>query len=388
MSVDDVNVAGIHSKVQANFELQESHLVNVLALVQKKYGLDEVGGLHYITEQLAVRMTEGQNRTEQQNNVHVSRQHSNILSDDDEQSKEYEELQAAFDFVAFRKKISDVLHGIKSGDVRGVIKLFETDPSMLSYHDQDGWNLLFHGIAAKNDLAVRWILTQDGFDCNHKDRSNLTALHWAAFKGNVKICKMLIQVKADLEQAVDRAGCTPLHLAAHEGQKDVCEWFYTNFPSTVTQQDRDGVTPLHYAALQGHTDLLFAMIEFINALASFDVCRLEDNERANILHYAAGAGHLDMVKRLCESHHLLVLQQSTTMQRPVDTARSSGQCAVFEYLNQTTTRVTLAMAKIQRQKSLSDILTIGFGENFTSIPSKDAEIVEVRGSKLPIKDTS
>ena len=163
---------------------------------------------------------------------------------------EYEEMQAAQAYVKHRKQIADVLHCVRGGDLPGVVEILEKDSSILEYRDQDGWNLLFHSIAANNKPVVRWILTQNGVDCNHKDRNNLTALHWAAFNGDVQICKLLVTMKADMAVAVDRAGCAPLHMAAHAGQAATCEWLYTHNPFSITQEDRDGATALHYAALQ------------------------------------------------------------------------------------------------------------------------------------------
>lgn len=67
------------------------------------------------------------------------------------------------------------------------------------------------------DLAA--FLIQRGANPNNVDSSRDTALHWAAYKGSVEVCGMLLHlsgVEGQLD-SIDAFGQTPLHLAALRG---------------------------------------------------------------------------------------------------------------------------------------------------------------------------
>jgi len=67
------------------------------------------------------------------------------------------------------------------------------------------------------DLAA--FLIQRGADANKVDSSRDTALHWAAYKGSVEVCGMLLHLQGVEGQldSVDAFGQTPLHLASLRG---------------------------------------------------------------------------------------------------------------------------------------------------------------------------
>ena len=77
------------------------------------------------------------------------------------------------------------------------------------------------------DLAA--FLIRRGADPHAIDSSRDTALHWAAYKGSVEVCGML------------------LHLLGVEGQLDALDAF--------------GQTPLHLASLRGNTDTVMFLME-------------------------------------------------------------------------------------------------------------------------------
>jgi len=385
-----IDVTAVSNKLRANFAKGDPALLALVDQVSQKYQVDMQGALDYIEGQLLTKLDQKQQSTEGpagRRSSTATRGSENILSQSGFESwdgfaptKEYEEMQAAQTYVEHRKKIADVVYAVKTGDVRRVISIVEANPSILEYQDQDGWTLLFHSIAAKNHLVVRWILTQDGIDCNHRDRNSLSALHWAAFNGNVNICQMIVDRKADVTRCTDRAGCTPLHMAAHEGQLGICVWFIDNYPSIITQQDRDGATPLHYAALRGQTKVLFKLIDFIReeSCGAFDLCRLMDHDNANILHYAAVSGHVEAAKALYKDSPLLLLGRSKSMETPADTAHSNGHQQLSHSLMVTAESLRRAQGKEEAAgEASSDYSESEFDDLFID---SEEEVVSVSSS--------
>jgi len=75
--------------------------------------------------------------------------------------------------------------------------------------------------AMRGDVAAVEQLLANGADVNAPRGDGMTALHWAAERGNAELAAMLVQAGANLN-AVTRIGSyTPLHVASREGEADV-----------------------------------------------------------------------------------------------------------------------------------------------------------------------
>ena len=79
-------------------------------------------------------------------------------------------------------------------------------------------------------MAAQWgqadaaaYLIKVGADFRIFDRHDDSALHWAAYKGNVEIVGLLHHLGLPLDDA-DGYGQTPLHLASLRGNLGVCEY--------------------------------------------------------------------------------------------------------------------------------------------------------------------
>src|SRR5215207_11037824 len=77
--------------------------------------------------------------------------------------------------------------------------------------------------AAKGDKAAVRQLLKDGADVNGAQGDGMSALHWAAERGDSELADMLIYAGANIG-AVTRIGqYTPLHLAAQSGNVAVAK---------------------------------------------------------------------------------------------------------------------------------------------------------------------
>ena len=71
------------------------------------------------------------------------------------------------------------------------------------------------------DLVVAKLLSCPGINVNAKDKHNRTALHHAAWVGNVGILKMLMATPGILHNEKNLGGRTPIQRAARCGQTDI-----------------------------------------------------------------------------------------------------------------------------------------------------------------------
>ena len=72
------------------------------------------------------------------------------------------------------------------------------------------------------------------------------AIHYASFRGNVKICQALLNHGADKE-CRNKHGLNVLHIAAQGDQPVSLYYFHKIEGMSIIQQDERGSTPLHWA---------------------------------------------------------------------------------------------------------------------------------------------
>lgn len=82
---------------------------------------------------------------------------------------------------------------------------------------------------------------------NRKNVDGLTALHYAAFRGNIPIIKLLISHGAN-PFVKDKDGHNVIHIAAQGDQVATIYYFITNYNFDLNDRDKRESTPLHWAA--------------------------------------------------------------------------------------------------------------------------------------------
>jgi uncharacterized protein len=105
--------------------------------------------------------------------------------------------------------------------------------------------------AMKGDKAAVKQLLKDGADIGVPQGDGMTALHWAAERGDAELAQMLIVAGANVS-AVTRIGLyTPLHLAAKSGSADVARAIIAAGADVNARSNPSGATPMHLAASAG-----------------------------------------------------------------------------------------------------------------------------------------
>lgn len=147
--------------------------------------------------------------------------------------------------------------------------------------------------AARGDKAAVKQLLKDGADVNGAQGDGMSALHWAAQRGDAELAEMLIYAGANIA-AVTRIGqYTPLHLAAQNGSAAVTRALLKGGADVNVKSSTSGVAPMHLAASSG-------VAEVINVLADAkaDINAKEIEAGQTPLIFAAGLNRADAVKTL------------------------------------------------------------------------------------------
>ncbi len=109
-----------------------------------------------------------------------------------------------------------------------------------------------------NLIEVRQLIAQ-GSDVNAPQGDGMTALHWAAERGDSAMTLALVRAKADAKARTRLADYTPLHLAARGGNAAATRVLLAA-GADVRATTIGGATPLHLAAEAGNPDVVKALI--------------------------------------------------------------------------------------------------------------------------------
>ena len=110
-----------------------------------------------------------------------------------------------------------------------------------------------------NADTIRGLLS-DGADVNAPHGDGMTALHWAARRGDNVIAQLLLAADADPNLTTRLGDHTPLHVASRNAQNDIVETLLAADanPHAVTTA---GATPLHFASAAGSSATIVALLD-------------------------------------------------------------------------------------------------------------------------------
>lgn len=146
--------------------------------------------------------------------------------------------------------------------------------------------------AMKGDRdAVRKLL-QRGADVNAVQGDGVTALHWAATKGDAALASMLVTAGGNVRATTRFGGYTPLHVASEIGSAPVITTL-VKAGADVNVGTGTGATPLMLAAASGDTAAIAALLD-----AGAKPNATESERGQTPLMFAAAANRLPAVKLL------------------------------------------------------------------------------------------
>lgn len=147
--------------------------------------------------------------------------------------------------------------------------------------------------ARRNDTAAVRALLKQRADVNGAEGDGATALHWAAYHGNVEVLSLLIGAGARTDLANDLA-ITPLALAAENGHAPIVERLL-ELGANPNVASSSGVTPLMRASRTGSAAVVRALLS-----RKADVNAAERERQQTALMWAVSQRHPDVVKLLLD----------------------------------------------------------------------------------------
>jgi len=149
--------------------------------------------------------------------------------------------------------------------------------------------------AMQGDLAGLRALVAKGADVNAPQGDGMTALHWAAQRGDSAMATALLRARASVRAATRVGAHQPLHVASASGSTAVVRLLLAA-KADARATTTEGITPLHLAAMAGVPGALTALLK-----AGADVNALEPGWNQSPLMIAAGRGRTDAVRVLLKA---------------------------------------------------------------------------------------
>ena len=140
-------------------------------------------------------------------------------------------------------------------------------------------------------VAVRALLAK-GADANAPQADGMTALHWAAQRGDSTLAGVLLRARASVQAVTRVGGYQPLHVASESGAAGVVRLLLVA-KASPRARTTDGVSPLHLAAVAGVPQVITMLIK-----AGADVNAVEPGWQQTPLMIAAAKGRTDAVRLL------------------------------------------------------------------------------------------
>src|SRR5499427_31393 len=103
-------------------------------------------------------------------------------------------------------------------------------------------------------------LLKDGADVNTAQADGMTALHWAAQKGDVDLAKLLLYASANVRATTRVGGYTPLLIASHNGDAPMIEALLAG-GADANSTTTNGTTALMLAASAGKVDAVKLLLD-------------------------------------------------------------------------------------------------------------------------------
>jgi ankyrin repeat protein len=147
--------------------------------------------------------------------------------------------------------------------------------------------------AARGDLDTVRYLLRDGADVNEAQGDGMTALHWAAERGDAELADMLIYAGCNLEGGTRIGHYTPLHIASRNGNTNIVTLLLAAGADASATTTNSGVMPIHLAAASGSAESALTLLE-----AGADVNATESSWGQTPLIFAASANRADVIRVL------------------------------------------------------------------------------------------
>ena len=115
--------------------------------------------------------------------------------------------------------------------------------------------------AQRGDVAALRELIRQGADANQASGDGMTALHWAAERGEAQVATLLLGAGGNVHAGTRIGSYTPLHLASRSGTASVVKVLLEAGSDANATTTNSGTSPLHLAARAGNPEAVGLLLD-------------------------------------------------------------------------------------------------------------------------------
>jgi ankyrin repeat protein len=115
--------------------------------------------------------------------------------------------------------------------------------------------------AMQGDIRTVRELLKQKVDVNVSQGDGMTALHWAAFRDNLEMARLLVQAGASVKTATRIGGITPLFMACNNGSVEMIQLLLGAGADATAVNTVNGSTPLMAAATSGNAQAVTLLLD-------------------------------------------------------------------------------------------------------------------------------
>ena len=150
------------------------------------------------------------------------------------------------------------------------------------------------------------------------DCDNQTALHYASFRGNITIIKLLIENHAEIN-ALTSKGLNMLHKAAQGNKPSAICYFNKKYKMDLMTTEENNMNALHLATISGmDSSVIFLLSLGINPNA-------RDKNGLTALHYAVKKNHIRIIKKLLQKGADTNIKDNKSKKTPIMYAKNKPE---------------------------------------------------------------
>ena len=212
-----------------------------------------------------------------------------------------------------------------------------TDCKIWELKDENGYTILhkavFNGDMELTELIIGEVKKRIGLNSknalskflNEKTNEGLTALHYAAYKGNIRMLQYLMKFGASIMETTN-FGKNVLHMAAEGNQPSMMIYLISKENQSHDCVDENGSTPLHRACYCGGEE---AVNFLINLGADINA---QDKEKLTPLHLAVLGENENIVLKLLQKNANKNISNAKG-ELPIDLARKKNCTSIVNILD-------------------------------------------------------
>jgi len=220
-------------------------------------------------------------------------------------------------------KVNELFTAIRNGEDAKVETIITNDKKLVDAPDAQGNTPLIVAANLAKPGIVKTLI-KNGANVNAVSPTTLTAVHYAARRGDIESVVVLAKAGAKLT-AKTRTGTQPHHYAVVAGNKKILKFLAKQGVDILAPGDGNR-TMLMWAAMGGNIEM-FKMFE----KKGLEI-KAEDIDGDGMLHWAASGDHVEMLKFLINERKFDIRTKNKKGAYPIQTGIEFGKVESTKYL--------------------------------------------------------